>query len=82
MEMDSLRCFLEVARCKSFSRAAEALYTSSSTVSRRIAALEKEIGKSLFRRSSLEITLTEAGERLLPKAEEMLRQYNEIKETI
>ena len=78
MEIDTLRCFLAVVRCKSFNRAAVELFISPSTVSRRIASLEKEFGKALFRRSSVEIELTEAGQRLLPKAEKTLEQYEEL----
>ena len=78
MEMDALRCFLAVARCKSFTRAAEEMFISASTVSRRIAALENELGKSLFRRSSVEIELTEAGQRLLPKVEKTLELYDAL----
>ena len=53
--------FVEVAKAKSFSRAAEALDMPLSSLSRRIAALEKAIGIQLLNRTTRKIELTEAG---------------------
>lgn len=53
--------FVEVAKQKSFTRAADALDMPLSTVSRRIIAMEKEVGAPLFNRSSRNVELTEAG---------------------
>ena len=52
---------LAVAKCKSFSRAADLLYISQPVLSRYIAALEKELGVTLFDRSASPIRLTSAG---------------------
>ncbi|MGC1550769.1 MAG: LysR substrate-binding domain-containing protein [Rhodanobacter sp.] len=54
--------FVEVARTRSFRRAAEALDMPNSTLSRRIAELEKTIGLRLLHRSTRKVELTEAGE--------------------
>ncbi len=57
-----IRCFLEVARCLNFSKAAENLFISQSSLSRNIILLEKELDMTLFLRSSFQGTqLTEAG---------------------
>src|SRR5690606_38529833 len=53
--------FVEVARAKSFRRAAETLNMPSSTLSRRIHILEQAIGLRLFNRTTRRIELTEAG---------------------
>jgi DNA-binding transcriptional LysR family regulator len=53
--------FVEVARTMSFRRAAEALQMPNSTLSRRVAALERAIGVRLFNRTTRSIELTEAG---------------------
>lgn len=53
--------FVEVARQKSFTLAANALDMPISTLSRRISALEKELGVSLFRRNTRNVELTESG---------------------
>jgi DNA-binding transcriptional LysR family regulator len=57
-----MRLFVEVARTKSFRRAADALDMPNSTVSRHIAELEKTIGLRLLHRSTRKVELTEAGE--------------------
>ncbi len=63
--MDYLRdmgLFVEVARARSFRQAAAALSMPSSTLSRRILALEKVIGLRLLHRTTRRIELTEAGQ--------------------
>jgi len=63
--MDYLRdmsLFVEIARAKSFRRAAEALGMPSSTLSRRIHLLERAIGLRLLHRTTRRIELTEAGQ--------------------
>ena len=57
-----MHLFVEVARTKSFRRAADALDMPNSTVSRHIAELEKAIGLRLLNRSTRKVELTEAGE--------------------
>jgi len=54
--------FVEVARLSSFSRAGQALEMPTSTVSRRVSALEREIGLRLLKRNSQKVELTEEGE--------------------
>lgn len=68
MEIRQLRSFLAVAEHLSFSRAAERLFISQSALSEHIKMLEDELGTPLFRRSSHNVVLTEAGERLRPLA--------------
>jgi len=57
-----MQLFVEVARTKSFRRAADALDMPNSTLSRHIAELEKKIGLRLLNRSTRKVELTEAGE--------------------
>ncbi len=62
--MDYLRemaLFVEVAKAKSFRRASETTGVPSSTLSRRIAELEKAIGARLFNRTTRMVEMTEAG---------------------
>lgn len=67
MSLSSLHldAFVEVARQKSFSVAAEKLFITQSALSQRVLNLEKEIGNSLFIRESSGLRLTELGEKLL-----------------
>ncbi|MFT4794622.1 MAG: DNA-binding transcriptional LysR family regulator [Paracoccaceae bacterium] len=69
MDWDDLRFFLQVARTGRLTAAARALGVDHATVSRRIAALEGSLGAQLLHRSPRGCTLTDAGMRLLPRAE-------------
>jgi DNA-binding transcriptional LysR family regulator len=68
METELLRTFLEVHRMHSFTRAAENLCLTPSAVSARVRQLESELGRPLFKRSSQQVQLTPAGERMLRHA--------------
>jgi len=71
MEWSDLKYLLAVARSGSLSEAAAMLKTSASTVSRRIAVLEKKLGVRLFDRKSSGYALTESGVEIRRKAEEV-----------
>lgn len=73
MDLDSLRAFVAVARAGGFSAAARAAATTQPSLSRRVQALEQQIGTRLVARSARGITLTRAGERFLVHAERALR---------
>jgi molybdate transport repressor ModE-like protein len=68
-DWNDLRYFLAVARHGSTVAAAKALKTSQSTVQRRLAELEKQIGRPLVERHATGYRLTEFGQQLLPHAE-------------
>lgn len=70
MDWARLPFFLEVARGGSLRAAAEALGATHATVDRNLRALEAAYGVRLFDRSRAGLTLTSAGETLLPLAEE------------
>lgn len=72
MDFRILRYFLTVAREQSFTKAAEQLHITQPTLSRQLAALEEELGVSLFARSGRNITLTEEGILLKRRALEIL----------
>jgi len=67
-DLPSLRAFLEVARCNSFTRAASELHISQPALSRRINVLEESLGAVLFSRYMNGVQLTEAGMALFPFA--------------
>jgi len=52
MNLQQLRCVLEIARVGSVTKAAQNLYISQPNLSRTIKELEKELGVSLFRRGA------------------------------
>ena len=61
MDLRTLRYFVEIARQKSFTLAAQKLFVTQPTLSRQIAELEDELGQVLFDRSTRHIKLTEKG---------------------
>lgn len=83
MEIRILRYFLSVAEEENMTRAAEALHTTQSNLSRQLAQLENDVGKKLFVRGSRKITLTEEGMFLRKRAEEIIelseRTENELR---
>lgn len=79
MDLFQLEVFLTVAREGSFSRAAEKLYRTQPAVSQAIRKLEREVGESLFDRSSRDGTLTDAGEMLHDYAQKLLNLRSEAR---
>jgi DNA-binding transcriptional LysR family regulator len=77
MAWDDLRLFLAVADARSMSGAARALRLGQPTLSRRMAALEAALDQPLFSRRPSGVTLTSAGERLLPAAQRMAEWASE-----
>lgn len=69
MDWDDLRIFLAVAREESLSRAGQRLGMDASTVGRRIARLERDLGAPLFLKSPQGYRPSPEGERLVPHAE-------------
>jgi DNA-binding transcriptional LysR family regulator len=82
MENFRLKVFRVVARHLNFSRAAEELLLTQPAVTQQIKALEDEYGVPLFDRSSGRITLTPAGKRLLPYAEQLKAIADEAYEAV
>ncbi len=80
MELSWLEDFLALAESRNFSRAAERRHMTQPAFSRRIRLLEDWAGAILFNRSGQPIALTEAGQRLQPTAEAMLRQLAQARE--
>src|SRR5437660_8842886 len=73
IEFEDLRVFLAAAEHGSFGRAASALGLAQPSVSNRMAALERRLGRPLFSRSTRGAALTSAGERLVPHARRALQ---------
>lgn len=71
LKWDDLRAFLAVARGGTLAAASSALSVNASTVHRRVAALEQALEAELFVRDPRGYALTEVGEALVPRAEEV-----------
>ncbi len=79
---DPLKIFVTVVEHKNFSRAAEELYLSQSSVSLQIRNLENELGTKLINRSSKHLELTQSGEIFYGYAKNILLFYDKAKEEI
>lgn len=77
-----IRYFLAVAEHQSFTRAAEALYTSQPALSQHIKSLEESLGAQLFDRSGRKIRLTDTGEVYLHYVRQAFQVLNEGKRAI
>ncbi|MDE5990944.1 MAG: LysR family transcriptional regulator [Clostridia bacterium] len=82
MEIREIKYFLAVAKEESISKAAEALFVTQPNLSRQMQNLEKEIGQQLFIRGSRKITLTQAGQLLRKRAEEIIELYEKTEKEI
>jgi len=78
MDIAYLQAFIAVTRDGSFSKASERLFITQPAVSKRVASLEAELGVELFNRIARSVSLTEAGKQLLPNAEELVSQAEEL----
>ncbi|QXJ24478.1 LysR family transcriptional regulator [Actinomadura graeca] len=72
MQLQQLAYFVAVAEVRHFTQAAELLHVAQPSLSKQIRALETELNVSLFSRARGNITLTPAGEALLPLAKRIL----------
>ena len=78
MDWEQLRHFGALARAGTLAGAARSLGVEHTTVARRVQALEKALGKSLFARGADGHQLTEAGRQLLPAIEAMTQAARQL----
>ena len=78
MNLRFVETFIEVARVQSYTQAAKNLNIAQAAVSKRIAVLQQELGVTLIDRQDKVFYLTEAGERFLPRAKELLALEEEV----
>lgn len=77
-----LQAFLELARLRSFSKAAERVHLSPSGMSMMIKELEEQLGARLFDRTTRSVTPTEAGRRLEPVADRIVAELQAVQSAI
>ena len=77
IDLNAIAVFAKVTECGGFSRAGEQLGIPVSTVSRRVAELEKELGVRLLERSTRNVRLTEIGESYYRQCQRGLEEFEE-----
>lgn len=80
MDESQLKAFVAINRHGSFTAAANSLHLTQPAISKRVAALETQLGTALFDRIGRTARLTETGDKLLPLAEKMLLSFKNIRQ--
>ena len=78
MDSDQIKYFLAIVHLGGFSKAAEEVFVSQSSLSKQIKSLENEIGTELFDRGHSTVELTEPGKDFLDFAEKSNYLYDEL----
>ncbi len=81
-QLRAIRYFSKVAETGSFTRAAGAFGVPPSSVSRRVADLEKSLGAALLKRSTRAVKLTEVGQIYYNEIQDILNQLEQSNETV
>jgi DNA-binding transcriptional LysR family regulator len=76
------RLFQRAAETRSFSAVAREFGTTQPTVSKQVAALERELGTPLFLRTTAGLRLTDAGDRFYQRARDLLEEIDALRSTI
>jgi DNA-binding transcriptional LysR family regulator len=82
METRQLEYFVAVAEELNFTRAAQRLFAVQSTVSAGIASLERDLGATLFDRSTKHVALSAAGIALLPQARATIEAVDRARSSV
>jgi len=77
MNIYQIECFIALAHCLNFTKAASHMNITQPAFSRNISLIETELGVSLFFRNKREVYLTKAGEVYLEVGEKIVRLYKE-----
>lgn len=78
MEIRQIYYVMEIAKQKSFSRAAKALFITQPAISQQVSALENELQTKLFQRDTHKVTLTKDGERFCEYGAKVLDSVNDL----
>ncbi|HEV7683576.1 MAG TPA: LysR family transcriptional regulator [Pyrinomonadaceae bacterium] len=76
MEIRQLRAFIAIAELGTFTAGAQRVHVTQAAISMQIRQLENELGARLFVRAPRRVMLTEAGEQLLQRARQILREHD------
>ena len=76
MDIETLKCFVQVAKSLNFTKAAEECHITQTAMSRKISALEQELSTTLFYRDNRQVELTPAGQEFFIRACNLLEYYS------
>ncbi|AOY47788.1 LysR family regulatory protein CidR [Vibrio cholerae] len=78
MDIRALRYFVELVNQQSFTKASERLFVTQPTISKMIRNLEQELEQPLLHREGRRFWLTEAGEIVYQRAQQILTQMQQL----
>ncbi|MCD0491457.1 LysR family transcriptional regulator [Chromobacterium violaceum] len=79
MDIRALRYFVELVKCQSFTRAADALFVTQPTISKMVKQLEEELDMPLILREGRSFRLTDAGRVTYERGLDVLSAMNQLK---
>jgi DNA-binding transcriptional LysR family regulator len=82
MQFEALQVFCDIARCRSFTQAAQANHLSQSAASQIVSQLEERLGVQLIDRSTRPLQLTEPGRVYYEGCKRLIEQYTELEASI
>lgn len=82
MELEHIREFVNLAETRNFAETADRLFTTQSTISKHLKAMETELGVRLFDRTSRRVELNAFGKLFLPYAQTILNTQYEYQTAI
>ncbi len=82
MDSENLKTFIAVAQLHSFSLAGEQLHLTQPAVSKRIAALEQQLGQNLFHRVNRRVELTPSGKILFSRAGQIMQAIEDTRRAL
>jgi LysR family positive regulator for ilvC len=82
MTFREIEQFIALAHTLHFGRASQRCHISASALSRAIQRVEAEVGAELFERDNRQVKLSAAGEQLLPRAIELLANWDSAREAV
>jgi DNA-binding transcriptional LysR family regulator len=82
LDLNDLRLLFYVVDCGGFSAASKTLAIPTSTISQRIASLERVAGTGLLRRTTRSLSLTEAGKLMVPHARAIEERARAVQQTL
>jgi len=78
MDIRHLEYFVEVARCKSFTKAARNLYITQPTISKMVKQMEDELGVVLFERLAKSVEITDAGKAIYLQVQNIVNSFHNL----
>ncbi len=76
MNIEKIKCFVDIVKYNSFTKAAQENYVTQAAISQQISSMEAELGFQLFERSKRGFTVTPAGKSFYDSSLHLLSLYN------